>query len=116
MPGKTAPATQHVWKFFRTGGLDQVALETAEDLLTLRATTDPDTQALIKDIIATVGGVPDRAGGEGVNAEKVETFFTQVESYLNWLEATASKNIPGLGDATGAACVALHHLRPKVDD
>src|SRR5687767_7693540 len=30
-----APATKHVWKFFRTGGLDQVALETAEDLLAL---------------------------------------------------------------------------------
>src|ERR1041385_7799508 len=30
------PATRHPWKFFRTGGLDQVALETAEDLLALR--------------------------------------------------------------------------------
>src|SRR3954452_11030242 len=26
---------RHVWKFFRTGGLDQVSLETAEDLLAL---------------------------------------------------------------------------------
>src|SRR4051812_5320308 len=30
-----APPTSHPWKFFRTGGLDQVALETAEDLLAL---------------------------------------------------------------------------------
>src|SRR4051812_27426235 len=35
MPHHHAPATKHVWKFFRTGGLDQVALETAEDLLAL---------------------------------------------------------------------------------
>jgi hypothetical protein len=32
---KTAPATSHVWKFFRTGGLDQVSLETGGDLLAL---------------------------------------------------------------------------------
>lgn len=31
------PPPKHVWKFFRTDGLDQVALETAEDLLALRA-------------------------------------------------------------------------------
>ena len=31
----SAPATRHTWKFFRTGGLDQVALETAADLLAL---------------------------------------------------------------------------------
>jgi hypothetical protein len=29
------PASPHVWKFFRTGGLDQVALETGTDLLAL---------------------------------------------------------------------------------
>src|SRR6185436_9068702 len=36
MPAHHSPATRHVWKFFRTGGLDQVALESAEDLLALR--------------------------------------------------------------------------------
>src|SRR5688572_22263207 len=35
-----------------------------DGVVTLRATTDAATQALIKDIIATTGGVPDRAGGE----------------------------------------------------
>lgn len=29
------PSTNHVWKFFRTGGLDQVKLETGADLLAL---------------------------------------------------------------------------------
>lgn len=31
----TSPAPRHVWKFFRSGGLDQVALETGADLLAL---------------------------------------------------------------------------------
>src|SRR4051812_37249155 len=35
MARKSAPATKHRWKFFRTGGFDQVTLETAEDLLAL---------------------------------------------------------------------------------
>src|SRR5688500_15740291 len=87
-----------------------------DGVVTLRATTDPETQALIKDIIASTGGVPDRVGGEGVNEAKVEAFFKEVESYLNWIDATASKNVPELGDATGAACAALRVVRPKVDD
>ena len=87
-----------------------------DGVVTLRATTDPETQALIKDIVATTGGVPDRAGGEGVNEAKVEAFFKEVESYLTWIDATASKNVPELGDATGAACAALRAVRPKVDD
>lgn len=31
------PSTPHIWKFFRTGGLDQVSLATGSDLLSLRA-------------------------------------------------------------------------------
>lgn len=240
MTSKSAPATKHVWKFFRTGGLDQVLLETAEDLLalgeldqklwvalscpvkgleideqtlalvdadgdghihvrevvaavrwaaahltrpadllapapalplasiseatpegktvlasakliltslgkadatsitvedtadtakilaakapngdgvvTLRATNDPETQALIKDILATTGGVPDGTGGEGVNTAKVDAFFAEAESYLKWIAATAEKNVPELGSATGAACVVLRTARPKIDD
>lgn len=35
MTHKSARPTKHVWKFFCTGGLEQVALETAEDMLAL---------------------------------------------------------------------------------
>src|SRR4051812_12139153 len=35
MSALQAAPTRHRWKIFRTGGLDQVALETAEDLLAL---------------------------------------------------------------------------------
>jgi hypothetical protein len=36
MPHATSPAPAHRWKFTRIGGLDQVALETADDLLNLK--------------------------------------------------------------------------------
>lgn len=87
-----------------------------DGVVTLRATTDPETQQLIKDIIATMGGLSDRAGGEGVDATKVDAFFAEADSYLKWIEATASKNVPQLGSATPAACAALRAVRPKVDD
>jgi hypothetical protein len=87
-----------------------------DGVVTLRATTDPETQQLIKDIIATMGGVPDRAGGEGVDAAKVDAFFTEADSYLKWLDATAAKNVPELGSATPAACAVLRAARPKIDD
>ena len=31
------PSTPHTWKFFRTGGLDQVSLATGSDLRSLRS-------------------------------------------------------------------------------
>lgn len=87
-----------------------------DGIVTLRATTDLETQQLIKDIVATVGGVPDRAGGEGVDQAKVDVFFAEVKSYLDWMDATVGKQVPELGEATGTACVALRVIRPKVDD
>ncbi len=87
-----------------------------DGVVTLRATTDAETQQLIKDIVATVGGVSDRAGGEGVNVAKIDQFFAEVKTYLEWIDATAGKHVPELGEGTGPACAALRAVRPKVDD
>ncbi|MDO8543124.1 MAG: hypothetical protein Q7S40_22040 [Opitutaceae bacterium] len=87
-----------------------------DGVITLRATTDAETQELIKEIIATVGGVADRAGGDGVNADKVETFFKEVKAYIDFVDATAENNVPELGDRTGAAAIALRAVHPKVED
>ena len=129
--GKTVLASaRHILSSLGKGSADAISVEDTADtakilaakapngdgIVTLRATTDPDTQALIKDILATTGGVPDGAGGEGVTAAKVEAFFSEVDSYLKWIDATAAKNVPELGDATGAACAVLRMVRPKVDD
>lgn len=114
--GKNDAATLSVADTAETAKILAARAPNGDGVVTLRATADPETQSLIKDIIATVGGVPDRAGGEGITAEKVEAFFTLLESYLKWVEATAAKNVPELGEATGAACVALHNVRPKVED
>jgi len=80
------------------------------------ATEDPAAQALIKDIIACLGGTADRTGSVGVTAEQVETFFTELGAYLAWVEKSSAKDIAVLGDATDAACTALKAVRAKVED
>lgn len=80
------------------------------------ATEDPAVQALIKDIIASVGGAKDRAGKLGVTAEQIGRFFDELKSYAEWLEKSAAKDIAVLGEATGAAVSALKAIRAKADD
>ena len=80
------------------------------------ATDDPAAQALIKDIVACLGGKADRTGSVGVTAENVETFFADLTAYVTWVQQSSSKEIAVLGDATEAACTALRTVRAKVED
>ncbi|MDI1319799.1 MAG: hypothetical protein PSW75_06335, partial [bacterium] len=50
------------------------------------ATEDPAAQALIKDIIACLGGATDRTGSVGVTSDKVEMFFAELSAYAAWIE------------------------------
>lgn len=81
-----------------------------------QATEDAVVQALIKDIITCLGGVKDRIGTEGVTAEKIDRFFTELAAYVAWVEQSAAKEIAVLGEATDAAVAALRAVRPKVED
>lgn len=80
------------------------------------ASEDPATQALIKEIIATIGGTPDLSGSVGVTAAQIEKFFAEITAYVTWVEQSAGKDIAILGSATDAACAALKAVRAKVDD
>ncbi len=80
------------------------------------ATEDADAQALIKDIIACIGGTADRTGSLGVTAAQTDKFFAELTAYIAWVEQSGAKEIAILGDATDAACAALRAVRAKVDD
>ncbi len=80
------------------------------------ATEDAAVQALIKDIIACIGGIKDRTGSEGVTAQQIDQFFSELTAYQQWVEQSAAKDIAVLGEATDAAVAALRAVRPKVDD
>lgn len=87
-----------------------------DGVIPAEATTDADTQALIKDIIATVGTAKDRTGSDGVTAAQVETFFKELEAYVAWVEKSATADVAVLGDKTDAAVSALKAVRAKIDD
>jgi hypothetical protein len=80
------------------------------------ATDDPSVQALIKDIISCCGGTADRAGSEGVTADNIAAFFTELSAYNAWVQQSATKEIAILGDATEAAVSAIRAVRAKVED
>ena len=87
-----------------------------DGVIPAEATEDPAAQALIKDIIACLGGTADRTGSVGVTAEQVEAFFSELVAYVAWVEKSSAKDIAVLGDATDAACTALKAVRAKVED
>lgn len=80
------------------------------------ATDDAGVQALIKDILATVGGAADRAGAQGVTAEKVDEFFAAVAAYIDWVGKSSAKDIAVLGEHTEAAVAAIRAVRAKIED
>lgn len=80
------------------------------------ATEDAEVQALIKDILTCLGGTADRTGVLGVTAAQIETFFSELAAYADWVGSSAAKDIAVLGEATDAAVTALKAVRPKVED
>ena len=80
------------------------------------ATEDAAVQALIKDIIACLGGTVDRTGSNGVTAAQIGTFFGELAAYAAWVGNSAAKDIAVLGEGTAAAVAALKAVRPKVED
>lgn len=80
------------------------------------AASDAETQALIKDIIASVGSTKDRTGSDGVTSAQVDTFFNELAAYVGWVERSATAEIAILGDATEGAVAAVRAVRAKIDD
>ncbi len=76
------------------------------------------TKAVIADIIACVGSVPDRSGKPGVDQAKVDAFYAELAAYDTWIrksEDDASTVLP-LGSGTAAAAAAVRATKSKVDD
>ena len=73
---------------------------------------------IISNCIATVGGVMDRSGVEGVDAEHLEAFYKALEDYSAWcaaLEADRDSILP-YGDNTEAALAVVEAVSDKIAD
>lgn len=80
--------------------------------------SDAATKQAIEDLLATVGGLPDRSGKPGVNQAKADQFFAEAQAFSDWhakAEADTTTILP-LGDATAGASAAIKAVKTKVDD
>lgn len=81
-------------------------------------TTDPAIQHLISEIVDTQGGLPDRSGVNGVNAETLAKFYELAESVVDWHTKGLENNqqfLP-LGEKTAEGVAIFESVQAKVDD
>lgn len=79
---------------------------------------NPELKALIEDVMACVGSVPDRSGHEGISEEQVALFFDEAALYAAWQNTAQleAETILPFGENTAAAATAFYALRPKIND
>lgn len=76
-----------------------------------------DLQAAIADIVACLGGLPDRSGETGVDQPTVDRFFDEAGALVAWRDAPQSDaGLCPLGDATADGHAAYTAVAAKIDD
>jgi hypothetical protein len=89
-----------------------------DGIVPVHSTDDPTLQAVINDIIATLGPETDRSGAPGVSQPKVEAFFAQLTAFVAWADRgdAETANLMPLGANAPAAVEAFQAVRARVDD
>lgn len=79
---------------------------------------DAKVAAAATDVIACMGGTPDRSGKPGFDQARLDAFFAAAKDHVAWLQAATAdkKNVLPFGDDTAAAYAAFTAVRAKVDD
>ena len=84
-----------------------------DGVITAQTSEVPEEQTVVAAIIAALGGVMDRSGENGVNAELIEKFYQLLADYKAWSEATVEAPY---GADTDKAIEAYNALDSKVKD
>ena len=84
-----------------------------DGVITETSTDDADAKAAIAAAVASFGGVADRSGSQGVNADMINTFYASLSDYVAWVEAAPQAPF---GDKTDAVIEAYNALDAKVKD
>ena len=84
-----------------------------DGIITDASTDDADEKAAIAAAVAAFGGVADRSGATGINAEMIENFYKALAEYAAWQAAVVEAPF---GDKTDAAIAAYNALDAKVKD
>jgi hypothetical protein len=99
-----------------TNKLYAAARLNGDGIITPATPEDPAFAAVLVDILATLGGTPDRSGLPGIDLARTDTFFAAVTAHLEWADQATSPAILTLGAATSTAASAVATVRAKVDD
>ena len=84
-----------------------------DGVITETATEDADLKALIAAIVAATGGIADRSGAQGINADSIEAFYKALAEYVAWQEAVVEAPF---GADTDKAIELYNALDAKVKD
>ena len=84
-----------------------------DGVVTEATAEDADDKAAIAAAVASMGGVPDRSGDVGVNADMLEAFYKNLADYVAWKEAAVEAPY---ADKTDAVIEAYTALDAKVKD
>ncbi|MBQ5935886.1 MAG: hypothetical protein IJL68_07795 [Bacteroidales bacterium] len=108
---------------------DSIALENTADnvkifadtkfngdgIITPASADSEELAALVTTIGETIGKAMDRSGKDGVTAEHIEAFYTELADYAAWQDAGTEDVFP-FGDKTADALAAVEALKDKVAD
>jgi len=91
---------------------------TGDGVITAHLTDDEGLQTLINEIRDTQGSVVDRSGAEGVNADLITAFYTQLDELLTWQKAASVRDdkLYPLGENTAQVATLLDQVEQKVND
>lgn len=87
-----------------------------DGVITPESASDDATRQVIADIIATVGGLPDRSTKIGIDQARADTFFTAAAACIDWLAKGSTPEVLTLATQTPAASAAVKAVRAKCDD
>lgn len=84
-----------------------------DGVITEASADDAEEKSAIAAAVASVGGVADRSGALGVNADIVNQFYADLAAYSSWM--SAKPELP-FGDKTDGVIEAYYALDAKVKD
>ena len=89
-----------------------------DGIITPASADDEELSKLITACVDTIGGVTDRSGVPGVDADRVAAFYQALADYAAWQDAkeAGKSEILPFGENTEAALAACEVLKDKVAD
>ena len=84
-----------------------------DGVITEATTDNANEKSVIASIIATIGGVVDRSGELGVNADQIECFYKLLSDYIAWNNSAVEAPY---GDKTDKVIDAYNALDAKIKD